>query len=141
MAIMTSFNRIGTVWAGGDYNLLTGIVRREWGFNGFILTDFQSYSGYMDPKQMLYAGGDAELRALADVPYAYDPANSNADYYYGREAVHHILYAIANSAAMNGMVHGAVFTPGFAYYKYILIGLDVVALLSMGIIALRRKSY
>ncbi len=141
MAIMTSFNRIGTVWAGGDYNLLTGIVRREWGFNGFILTDFQSYSGYMDPKQMLYAGGDAELRALADVPYAYDPANSNADYYYGREAVHHILYAIANSAAMNGMVHGAVFTPGFAYYKYILIGLDVVALLSMGIIVLRRKSY
>ena len=141
MAIMTSFNRIGHIWAGGDYNLLTGIVRREWGFNGFILTDFQSYSGYMEPMQMLYAGGDGELRAATEMWYAYDPGESNANYYYGREAAHHILYTIVNSAAMNGFIHGAVFTPGFAYYKYILIGLDVVALLSMGIIVLRRKSY
>ena len=139
MGIMTSFNRIGTIWAGGDYNLLTGIVRREWGFNGFIITDFQSYSGYMEPKQMLYAGGDGELRALADVPYAYDPANSSADYHYGREAAHHILYTVVNSAAMNGMIHGAVFTPGFAYYKLILIGLDALALLSIGIILVRRE--
>ena len=139
MGIMTSFNRIGTIWAGGDYNLLTGIVRREWGFNGFIITDFQSYSGYMVPDQMVYAGGDGELRALADVPYAYDPGASSANYYYGREAAHHILYTVVNSAAMNGMIHGAVFTPGFAYYKYILIGLDIIALLSVGIIIVRRE--
>ena len=90
---------------------------------------------------MLYAGGDGELRAATEMWYAYDPGESNANYYYGREAAHHILYTIVNSAAMNGFIHGAVFTPGFAYYKYILIGLDVVALLSMGIIVLRRKSY
>ena len=139
MGMMTSFNRIGTIWAGGDYNLLTGIVRREWGFNGFIITDFQSYSGYMEPMQMLYAGGDGELRAATEMWYAYDPGENNANYYYGREAVHHILYTVVNSAAMNGMVHGAVFTPGFAYYKYILVGVDVLALLSIGLIVVRRE--
>lgn len=33
---MTSFNRIGTRWTGGDYRLLTEILRNEWGFNGWL---------------------------------------------------------------------------------------------------------
>ena len=33
-AVMSSFNRIGTVWAGGDYRLLTELLRDEWGFRG-----------------------------------------------------------------------------------------------------------
>ena len=33
-AMMSSFNRIGTVWAGGSYELLTDILRGEWGFRG-----------------------------------------------------------------------------------------------------------
>ena len=127
MAIMTSFNRLGPIWAGGDYNLLTKIVRREWGFNGFILTDYQTGLGYMPPKQMVYAGGDAELRENGGDYALYDPAESCADYYYGREAAHHILYTIVNSAAMNGFIHGATFTPGFAYYKFILIAWDAIA--------------
>ncbi len=28
--VMTSFNRIGYTWAGGDYNLVTGVLRNEW---------------------------------------------------------------------------------------------------------------
>ena len=32
--MMSSFNRIGTVWAGGDYRLLTEVLRDEWGFRG-----------------------------------------------------------------------------------------------------------
>src|SRR5699024_10992919 len=34
--IMSSFNRIGTTWAGGSYSLLTEVLREEWGFNGFV---------------------------------------------------------------------------------------------------------
>ncbi len=34
--VMTSFNRIGATWAGGSYDLITGIVRNEWGFDGWI---------------------------------------------------------------------------------------------------------
>lgn len=131
MAMMTSFTRLGATWMGGDFNLLTGIVRREWGFNGFILSDFQNNS-YMCPEQMVFAGGDAELRNYS--PWnTYDSDATGADYYFGREAVHHILYTVVNSAAMNGYVHGATFIPGFAYYNIILIAWDVIA---VGLIAL-----
>jgi hypothetical protein len=49
-----------------------------------------------------------------------------------RQSAHHILYTVVNSAAMNGYVHGMRFVNGFAYYKFILIALDL--LVSAGIV-------
>lgn len=103
--VMTSFNRIGTVWAGGDYNLLTNILRGEWGMPGFVLTDFSNSNDFMDVIQGLLAGGDGwdcndaskwtpVLKEKAD-----DPQIVSAM----REATKRILYTVANSNAMNGM--------------------------------------
>lgn len=33
-AVMTAFNRVGATWTGGSYDLLTGILRNEWAFDG-----------------------------------------------------------------------------------------------------------
>ena len=127
--IMSSFNRIGTTWAGGNYNLLTGILRNEWGFNGFILTDYEVPS-YMVTNQALAAGGDAKLKTV-DMSNlfgsGYDLAKNPTYQGYAREGAHHILYTVVNSAAMNGYVHGRIFVNGFAYYKFIVIGIDVLA--------------
>ena len=60
--IMTSFNRIGTRWTGGDYRLLTEILRNEWGFNGLVICDFNTIPQYMIPRMMFYAGGSLILR-------------------------------------------------------------------------------
>ncbi|MCD8308182.1 MAG: glycoside hydrolase family 3 C-terminal domain-containing protein [Clostridia bacterium] len=38
-ASMTSWNRIGAIWAGQNYNLQQGIARDEWGWTGFFVTD------------------------------------------------------------------------------------------------------
>lgn len=54
-ALMTAFNRIGTTWTGGHYQLLTNVLREEWGFNGFIITDSNTYLGHMDRRQMIEA--------------------------------------------------------------------------------------
>ena len=59
--IMTSFNRIGTRWTGGDYRLLTEILRNEWGFNGLVICDFNTIPQYMIPRMMFYAGGSLDL--------------------------------------------------------------------------------
>lgn len=103
--VMTSFNRIGTIWAGGDYNLLTNILRGEWGMPGFILTDFSNSNNYMDVIQGLLAGGDgwdcndaAKWTAVLKTK-AEDPQIVSAM----REATKRILYTVANSNAMNGM--------------------------------------
>ena len=40
-AVMTSFNRIGGIWAGAYYPMLTQVLRTEWGFEGSVITDYQ----------------------------------------------------------------------------------------------------
>ena len=62
LGVMTSYNRIGTTWAGGNYNLITGVLRNEWGFNGFVLSDYMD-GDWENIDQMLAAGGDAALNS------------------------------------------------------------------------------
>lgn len=133
-AIMSSFNRIGTIWAGGNYNLITGVLRNEWGFNGFVITDYEVTS-YMFTDQCLAAGGDAKLTTVDWSKYSLE---GRPEYQaYARNAAHHILYTVVNSAGMNGYVHGVEFVAGFAYYKIIIIVLDVVAAAGIGVLIWR----
>ncbi|MDU4039705.1 MAG: glycoside hydrolase family 3 N-terminal domain-containing protein, partial [Bifidobacterium dentium] len=39
-AVMSAFNYIGNTYAGGDAALLKTVLRDEWGFKGFVLTDY-----------------------------------------------------------------------------------------------------
>lgn len=56
--IMTSYNRLGATWAGGNAGLITDVLRGEWGFAGTVITDYADHHAYMNADQMLRAGGD-----------------------------------------------------------------------------------
>nr|WP_239471515.1 glycoside hydrolase family 3 protein [Olsenella profusa] len=56
--LMTAYNRVGAVWAGGSKALLTCVLRGEWGFEGAVITDYADHQRYMNVDQMLRAGGD-----------------------------------------------------------------------------------
>lgn len=99
-AVMSSFNRIGERWTGGDYRLLTTILRQEWGFTGLVISDFNTCS-HMNVKDMFYAGGDLNLEMAGLRTYTPDE-NSAADVTVLREGAKNILYVIANSNAMRG---------------------------------------
>lgn len=140
-AVMTSFNRLGATWAGGNYNLITGVLRKEWGFNGFVLTDYE-VPNYMGNEQCFMAGGDAKLKTvgMSDSGWidlsVFSLEGKDKLQSYAREGAHHILYTVTNSAAMNGYVHGVEYVNGFAYYKFILIAWDVLAAAGIAVIAL-----
>lgn len=120
-AIMSAFNRVGATWAGGNYALLTGLARNEWGFNGWIVTDSaNSAAPYMDSSQMIRAGGDSRLRSNEN-NYQYNENNS-AEYHYAREAIHHLLYVTANSKAMEGAMPGSAYAPGLQAVDKVRIG-------------------
>ena len=105
--VMTSFNRAGATWAGGDYGLITGILRNEWAFDGIVMTDNANTGVFMDGYQMTEAGADVKLTTLpASARYNFDE-NDPATYYYARQAMHHTLYTIANCKAMNGAMPGS----------------------------------
>lgn len=139
LGLMSSFNRIGATWTGGDYNLITGIVRNEWGFEGSILTDFDN-GGYMSAYQMLEAGADCKLSFIGETEYDGSMytigASDGTGYHNARQAMKHVLYATANSNAMNGMIHGV--ESRFLPYHYLIVAaLDVIALIGVALLAVK----
>ena len=100
-AMMSSFNRLGKVWAGGSYELLTEVLRNEWGFKGMVITDYNVYA-HMPADQMIRAGGDLNL--IQDKrPTTSSEALTPTQISLMRQASKNILYTVANSNAMNGL--------------------------------------
>lgn len=119
-AMMSSFNRIGTTWAGGSYALLTELLRDEWGFCGMVITDY-NLKDYMNADQMIRAGGDINLSA-GKAPTS---TSSATDVTAIRRAAKNVLYTVANSCAMNGYADGIVWgytTPWWVYMLVVLNG-------------------
>ena len=102
--VMTAYTRWGTTWSGMDQNLMTNIMRGEWNNNSMHITDNILVS-YCNGADAVLGGGVSCFDAM--LPYAVnalkaaqdDPVVVNAMV----EAMHHNLYTIINSAAMNGV--------------------------------------
>lgn len=95
-AIMSSYNNLGTTWAGASTALLTNVLRNEWGFVGTVLTDNNEEHGFMDIEQAVLAGGTALLYGWG--VKTFDNLSSNASgQLLMREAAHQYLYTVANS--------------------------------------------
>ena len=124
--VMTSFNRAGATWAGGDYGLITGILRNEWAFDGIVMTDNANTGVFMDGYQMTEAGADVKLTSLpASARYNFDKSDP-ATYYYARQAMHRVLYTIANSKSMNGAMPGSQIKDGMRISDKIKLAIDII---------------
>ncbi len=124
--LMTSFNRIGLKWTGGDYRLITEILRDEWGFQGTVICDFNTHPEYMFSRQMAYAGGDLNL---ANTPVAWVDPTDVGDLVVLRRCAKNVIYSLANSDAMNGEVIG------YRMPDWQIIVLVVDAAILLGVIA------
>ncbi len=58
-AVMSSYNSVNGEWAGQNHALLTEVLKEEWSFDGFVLTDF--ITGLRDAKTAVLAGQDLEM--------------------------------------------------------------------------------
>jgi beta-glucosidase len=58
LGVMTSYNRVNGRWCTEQPDLLAGIVRGEWGFEGFVVTDWFGVTGTVASAE---AGVDLEM--------------------------------------------------------------------------------
>ena len=58
-AVMTAYNSVNGEWCGQNAELITGVLRDEWGFEGFVISDW--IFGMRDAARSVTAGLDVEM--------------------------------------------------------------------------------
>lgn len=137
MNLMSAFNRIGLTHCGAAAELMNGILRGEWGYNGRLLTDSVKSAQYFRPSECLMAGNDQMLGGgnssqaweYSVEVFENDPALQNQL----REAYHRYLYTAVNSNRMNGITEDSVVADAYTGWQWaltitwgILIGLTAL---------------
>lgn len=133
--IMTGDCAVGTYWTSANYELLTNVVRGEWGFQGVIISDININSNSNRIDMMLRAGCDM----LMSTP---NGQQANAGDYASptgitqlRQAVKNLCYTAVNSNLMQEAAPGSVIHYALSSWKIWLIAGDAVAgavLISLG---------
>ena len=122
LAVMSSFNYIGNRWAGGSSSLCKTVLRDEWGFKGFVETDYFGVYGYMSSDQAIRNGTDLMLvnypTATNDVQFR----DTNGAKKAMRDAAKNILYVVANSRAY----YPENLSEGMASWKVMMYVADAV---------------
>lgn len=114
--LMSSFERIGMIWSSADYALNVEVLRGEWGFDGFILTDASKADsnvanddGYFNHYKEGFVGGTTNWCFDTDGVHGQEAikyAKANNDGYLLSKVVDSAKYwlqAISSSPVINGI--------------------------------------
>ena len=137
-SIMTAFNSVGGVWAGANYAMNVEVLRNEWGFRGSLITDWSDGSGNMLPYKGIRGGNDLWLNPndgnISNGLNMKDATTVKCC----QNAARNIIYTFCNTYTYSknaGNTTTNTSTPvkqAFAWWKILLISIDVVAAGALG---------
>ena len=132
---MSSYNYLGTEWAGGCSALLNNILRDEWGFRGMVISDYFGNYGYMDADRAVRGGTDMMLGTAGNDAIMTDQTSATSILAM-RQAVKNIFYVTVNSAAYEDYTPGQI--PSWMMVMYVVEGVVAVLLIAVEIVLIRR---
>ena len=132
LAVMSSFTLIGPRYTGANSDLLNGVLRGEWGFQGMVLTDWYGSYGYQLTMDSVLNGNDIMLGFANHVRTAIENPDSPTMVKALRQASKNIMFTIVRS----GNYTVEVETGGLDKMTTMFIAIDaVVGLAVVGISA------
>ena len=99
---MNSYTRIGTRWNGACKEMMTNILRGEWGYDGLVISDWDHDGSAMSKIDGVLAGTDTfdgNKTAAELVKYKDNAAVATAM----RKSTRRIIYNVIHTNAMNGV--------------------------------------
>ena len=118
--LMASYMWFEGKWCGGDYNLMTTVVRDEWGFTGMVVTD--NYCGtWMNPTKAIMAGTDLILSNASREVDA-DVAQTDEGISAMKQSCKNILFTIADAAGKREIAARA----GFDWWRLTYISTQII---------------
>ena len=136
---------IGGLYSAYDYNLLTSVLRGEWGYHGYVVTDYdQGNCAFFDVavNRMVRAGTDQHMLDLTLSPGVYTSLDTPTGVMALRTAVKNTLYTVVNSALFNRAVPGAKVHYKMSTWRIGVCVFDggMVLAFLLGVLALARRS-
>jgi len=97
LAVMSSFTLIGPRYTGANSDLLNGVLRSEWGFQGMVLTDWYGSYGYQLTMDSVLNGNDIMLGFGSNARTEIENKDSATMVKALRQASKNIMYTIVHS--------------------------------------------
>jgi len=138
-AAMESWAFLGNKWVGEIPALNNDILRGEWGFRGFIVSDFfrNNGHGFMNADMALYGGVDAMLSTFEGGPNQVTDKTAASNVQYMRTAMHNILYTTSNCWAYDE-AHQQGGIEGWKVAAYVIDALIAALVIGGGYLALKK---
>lgn len=126
-AMMAAQNCFGHTTAFANYDLVTRLVRDEWGFYGIINTDWFSFNKPGSYELAILAGTDCWLTGdSVSEPIifpGYDTATTRTAI---RRSIHRVAFQIANSATLQNAPPGAIIVYDLSVWRIWLIVINAI---------------
>jgi beta-glucosidase len=133
-AIMSSVDRIGATRSASSYQLLTEVLRNEWGFRGSVITDYYQGGNTHDADQNIRSGNDLQLMPEGKTSL-FDDLSSATAVIALQKSAKNILYTYINTQYIHATEENLELsnvigtrTAVYAWWKVVLYVVDGVVI-------------
>ena len=146
MGVMTGYNRVGAVYASAHAGLLQQILRNEWGYKGWVVTDMAAAPDYMNWLDAVSQGTSGMLTTASTTAsgkfnsMAARKAEIAKDTAFQQQmqlGIKSYLYSAARSNALNGITENTKIDYVLTWWQKAIIGAQIgTGVLTLAFLAL-----